>query len=255
MVHSTLVTQRYQPTLHRLPDDTSGRFRIIREFLLGWHGLDTGAVGRTVVRVDQAEARIGKTLPLAAREWIVLLDDLSRLDAWSQVLRDCWGLKKVPNCPAFSLLGSGEDDCHWGPFFRDLAREDPPTSEFVRDYERSESRFKHGRQVAPRVSTWAIEFIISYLRLSRSVQYERGVAKPTLDKLRNNPAQGSISSQIGHTELVEFDGGLIHAEPDGPTSYHLRCYAPYRAEAPADYHKASSELGRRIDAMLGVIRL
>lgn len=255
MVHSGLVTPRYRPTLHRFPDDTSGRFQIIRQFLLGWHGLDTGTVGRTVARVDQAEAQIGKTLPLAAREWIVLLDDLSRLDAWSQVLRDCWTLKRVPNCPAFSLLGSGEDDRHWGPFFRDLAKEDPPTSEFVPDYERSESRFKHGRQVAPRVSTWAIEFIISYLRLSRSVQYERGVARPTLDKLRNDPAHGVVSSQIGRTELIEFDDGLIHAEPDGPTSYHLRCYAPSRAETYADHYKASSELGRRIDAMLSAIRI
>jgi hypothetical protein len=255
MVHFALVKQRYQPTLHRFPDDTSGRFQIIREFLLRWHVLDTGTVGRTVDRVDQAEARIGKTLPLAAREWIVLLDDLSRIGGWSQVLRDCWGLKKVPNCPAFSLLTAGEDDRHWGPFFRDLAEEDPPTSEFVPDFDRDESRFKHGRQVAPRVSTWAIEFIISYLRLSRSVQYERGTAKPTLDKLRNDPSQGAIASQIGHTELIEFDGGLIHAEPDGPTSYHLRCYAPHRAETPADHYSASSELGRRIDAMLGVIRL
>lgn len=41
------MTPPYQPTLHRFPDDTSGRFEVIREFLSQWHGLDTGTVGRT----------------------------------------------------------------------------------------------------------------------------------------------------------------------------------------------------------------
>lgn len=245
----------YQPTLHRFPDDTAGRFQIIREFLLGWHGLDTGAVGRTVDRVDEAEARIGKALPLAVREWIVLLDDLARIGGWSSVLRDCWGLKKVPGCPAFSLLTAGENDRHWGPWLRDLAKEDPPTSEFVPDYERDEFRFKRGRQVAPSVSTWAIEFIVSYLRLSRSLQIERPVSRPTLDRLRGQSPGPVIASQIGHTELLEFENGLIHAEPDGPTSYQLRCYAPYLGSTTADYYGAAGEFGRRVDAMLGVTRL
>ncbi len=66
-------------------------------------------------------------LPLAAREWIVLLDDLERVGGWGRVLRDAWGLEKVPDCAAFSLLRAGEDDRRWGPPLRDLALEDPPT--------------------------------------------------------------------------------------------------------------------------------
>lgn len=240
----------YPPTLHRFPDDTSGRFQVIRDFLLRWHGLDTGTVGRTVDRVDEAEARVGKSLPLAVREWIVLLDDLDRIDGWKHVLRDCWGLKQVPNCAAFSLLTAGEADRHWGPQFRDLGKEDPPTSEFVPDYERDERRFKRGRQVAPRVSTWAIEFIISYLHLSRSLQIERRASKPTLERMCSQSSGRVVASQIGVTELLEFEGGLIHAEPDGRGIYQLRCYAPHLTET--DYRAAARDFEERLDALLGV---
>ncbi|WAS91143.1 hypothetical protein [Nannocystis punicea] len=249
------MTQAYQPTLHRFPDDTAGRFQVIREFLLRWHGLDTGAVGRTVERVGAAEARVGKALPLAVREWIVLLDDLARIGGWGRVLRDSWGLVKVPNCAAFSLLTGGENDRHWGPMFRDLAREDPPTHEFVPDYERSESRFKRGRQVAPRVSTWAIEFIVSYLHLSKCVQLERAISKPLLDRVRSRSPGLVVASQIGHTELFEFEDGLLHAEPDGPTSYQLRCYAPYLGTTRAAYQGAAREFAERVDAILLAARL
>lgn len=245
-----LVSQVYPPTLHRLPDDTAGRFALLREFLLRWHGLDTGTVGRTVERVDAAEARVGKQLPLAAREWIVLLDDLARIDGWKYVLRDSWGLEQVPNCSAFALLTAGEGDRHWGPLFRDLAREDPPTSVFVPDYERDEQRFKRARQVAPRVSTWAIEFILSYLHLSPSLQVERRASKPTLARMCGQ--SGIVGSRVGHTEVIEFAGGLVVAEPDGAGVYALRCYAPHRGDSRAEYHAAADELGRRIDAMLGV---
>jgi hypothetical protein len=189
------------------------------------------------------------------REWIVLLDDLARLGGWGRVLRDCWGLVKVPNCAAFSLLTAGENDRHWGPMFRDLAREDPPTHEFVPDYERSESRFKRGCQVAPRVSTWAIEFIVSYLHLSRCVQLERAISRPMLDRARSRSPGLVVASQIGHTELLEFEDGLIHAVPDGPTSYRLRCYAPYLGVTSADYNRAAREFAGRTDEILGVARL
>lgn len=244
----------YRPTLHRFPDDTSGRFQVLREFLLRWHGLDTGAVGRTVDRVGEAEARVDKPLPLAVREWIVLLDDLARIDGWKYVLRDSWGLKQVPNCPAFSLLTAGEDDRHWGPLFRDLAREDPPVREFVPDYERDEQRFKRGRQVASRVSTWALEFIVDYLHLSRSLQLERRASKPTLERMYDRSPSPVVASRIGATELFEFEGGLMHAEPDGPGIYRLRCYAP-RAQTDAFDSDATHAFGQQIDAMLGVIRL
>ena len=254
MVHGdrfAAVTELYQPTLHRLPDDTSGRFQVLREFLLRWHGLVTGSVGRTVDRVGAAEARVQKRLPLAVREWIVLLDDIDRIDGWGVVLRDCWGLKKVPNCPAFALLTAGEDDCHWGPFYRDLAQEDPPTQEFSPDYERSASRFKHSRQVAPRVSTWAIEFIVSYLRLSRSVEIEREMPLDAFSRLRERLPDGVVGSRVGASELLEFPGGLIHADPDGPEQYTLRCYAPVGEGTRDEYQAAKRAFDERLGAMLG----
>jgi hypothetical protein len=239
--------------LHRLPDDTAGRFQVLREFLLQWHGLDTGTTtGRTVDRVGKAEARIKQTLPLAVREWIVLLDDLDRIGGWERVLRDCWGLKEVPNCPALALLTSGENDRHWGPMLRDLDKEDPPTHVFVPDYERSESRFKHSGQVAPRVSTWAIEFIVSHLHLSVSVQSEREAAKPAVDWLREQTVIPVFASRIGETEVIEFEGGLIHAERDGKSSYQLRCYAPWQGDTDGDdYYLAEDALIERLDEMLG----
>lgn len=164
--------ETYRPILHTFPEDTAGRFQVLREFLRRWHNIDTGAVGRTVPRVEEAEARIATKLPLAIAEWIVFLDDLARVCNWAGVLRDCWSLRKVPNCNAFSLLVSGENDRHWGVIFRDLEHEDPPTYVFVPDYDRDERRFLRGRKAAPRVSTWAVEFILTYLFLSRSLQCE-----------------------------------------------------------------------------------
>lgn len=241
------MTHAYLPTLHRLPEDTTGRFAVLREFLLRWHGLDTGGVGRTVERVAEAEGRIGRELPLAVREWIVLLDDIKRIDGWARVLRDAWGLKKVPNCAAFSLLVTGEDDGHWGPMLRDLDREDPPTHEFILDYETS--RFKRARKAADRVSTWAVEFILSYLRLSQCLEFERGGSKFTLVRLRERPERAT-ASRVGHTELFEFEGGLIVAAPDGPTSHQLHCYAPYRDGTRDGYYAALEAFRARVDAML-----
>jgi len=240
----------YQPTLHRLPDDTPGRFQILREFLRRWHGHDTGTVGRTVDRIGAAESTIKKQLPLGVREWIVLLDDIDRLDVWGEVLRDCWGLRKVPGCPAFALLTAGEDDQHWGPMLRDLAVEDPPVHTFHLDYDSESSRFKRSGPVAPRVSTWAIEFILSYLHLSRSVQFERLASEATLDRLQRT-TEPLVRSRIGDTELVEFTDGLIHATADGQGMYQLRCYAPFRPEANAAPRDAARALRERVEAMLG----
>lgn len=239
----------YTPTLHRLPDDTAGRFAVLHEFLRGWHGLATGGVGRTVERVAAAEARIKLPLPLAVREWIVLLDDLDRGGGWSQVLRDCWSLCRVPGCAAFSLLVQGEADRHWGPLLRDLADADPPTHLFDLD---DDDKFKRVRRLAPRVSTWAVEFIVSYLHLSRSVQSERLVSRATLDRLRTDPPPGVFATQVGATELVEFDGGLVHADPEGPDAYTLRCFQPWRAATDDGYYAAQAALGQRVEALLGV---
>lgn len=246
------MTELYQPTLHRLPDDTRGRFRVLREFLRGWHGIDTGTVGRTVPRVREAALGVHKRLPLGVREWIVLLDDLDRLERWGDVLRDCWGLKQVPDCKAFALLTAGEDDVHWGPFFRDLGQEDPPTQRFHPDYDGDDSsRFVHGGQVAPRVSTWAIEFIISYLRLSRCVEVERSIARDAFMRLRRRLPEGVVASRVGHTQLLEFAGGLIHADPEGKNKYRLRCYAPYRGDTREDYDAAERAFGELLRVKLG----
>lgn len=243
------MMQPYRPTLHGLPDDTSGRFAALREFLLRWHGLATGTVGRTVDRVTEAESQLHKRLPLAVREWIVLLDDLERIDAWGHVLRDSWSLKKVPGRAAFSLLLQGEGDRHWGPLLRDLDEEDPPTHEFTaRDGDGP--RFDRGRQVAPRVSTWAIAFILRYLHLSRSLQVERTTARSTIERLRARAPEGLVASQIGEVVLLEFAGGLICAESDGPDSYRLQCYAPTLAATNDGYHAAAAAFAERIDEIL-----
>lgn len=244
------MTSPYQPTLHRLPADTSGRFAVLREFLRRWHGLDTGPVGRTVAAVDEAEARVKKQLPLAVREWIVLLDDIRRLGAWTEVLRDAWSLRQVPGHPAFSLLVSGENDRHWGPRFRDLGREDPPTHDFAADWSGDGRAFMPGRAVAPRVSTWAIEFLVRYLHLSRSLQLERPASESELARLRSLGPEVA-ASRVGDSELFEFDGGLIHVELGSASDPTLRCYAPYREADNSGYYPAAGAFRQRIDAMLG----
>ncbi|WP_096329993.1 hypothetical protein [Nannocystis exedens] len=245
------MSPSYQPTLHRLPEDTTGRFAILREFLLRWHGIDTGPVGRTVSRVEEAEARVKRRLPPAVREWIVLLDDLARLGAWVEVLRDALSLTQVPGCRAFSLLVSGENDRHWGPLLRDLGSEDPPTHDFAAVSFGRDREFERVREVAPRVSTWAIEFIVRYLYLSRSVQLEYPVSEAARARLR---ALGPevVASQIGRSELFEFEGGLIHVELDSdPSCAMLRCYAPCRATDRSAYDAAADAFARRLDPMWG----
>lgn len=244
----------YQPTLHRLPDDTRGRFQILREFLARWHGIDTGKAGRTAPRVREAAARVHKRLPLGVREWIVLLDDLDRACKWQHVLRDCWSLDQVPDCQAFSLLVQGEDDHHWGVLYRDLDKEDPPTCDFLIDYDGDPVRFRRARQVAPRVSTWAVEFILSYLRLSRSAELERPITRPALDRLRRRPPPGVIASRVGRTVVLEFEGGLLHARPHGPRPNQLRCYSPYAADTDADRQAAKDLLERRVREILAATR-
>lgn len=241
----------YAPTLHRIPDDTSGRFAVLREFLLRWHGIDAGPVGRTVARVDAAEARLGRRLPLAVREWIVLLDDLDRLDRWGDVLRDCWSLARVPGQPAFSLLVQGEDDYHWGPMLRDLEREDPPVHGFVLDHAGAASAFVHAGQEAPRVSTWALGFLVRYLYLSRSLQLERWIEEAALARLRRRPPPGVVATRIGRSVVFEFTDGLVQAEPDRQ-AIRLSCYAPYRDGTNEGYYSALEVFGQRLDSTLAL---
>lgn len=244
------MTELYRPTLHLLPDDTAGRFRLLREFLRRWHGLDTGDIGRTVARVAEAEASLQTTLPLAVREWIALLDDLDRIGGWSQVLRDSWSLREVPRCPAFSLLVQGEGDCHWGPQLRDLHQDDPPVHRFLRGDGR-DGQFVAAGQVAPRVSTWALEFVVSYLHLSRAAQVEQWVTRAVAERLFTRPPAGLVASRVGETRLLEHDGGLIHLAPDGPDEAVLRAYAPLPPDDEQTRKSVKSALHERIDELVG----
>lgn len=236
----------YQPILHTFPEDTLGRFQVLREFLRRWHNIDTGSAGRTVPRIEESEGSIRHDLPLGIREWIVFLDDLERVCKWRNVLRDCWSLKKVPNCDAFSLLVAGENDRHWGVLVRDLGEEDPPTYAFVPDYKRDESRFIRGRKEAPRVSTWAVEFILTYLYLSRSLQCEADVPGEVFKKAYKTRSDKLIASKIGKTSILEFTGGLVLAEKQGKDRYRLRAYAPNLSESHDRYYTDLMAFSRRL---------
>lgn len=241
----------YQPILHSFPEDTTGRFQVLREFLRRWHNIDTGSARRTVPRLEDTDAQYGP-LPLAIREWIVFLDDLARVCNWQNVLRDCWSLKAVPNCKAFSLLVAGENDRHWGVLLRDMELEDPPTYAFVPDYERDERRFLRGHKEAPRVTTWAMEFILTYLYLSHSLQSERRVSPDFFKNLRKKHSDKLFVSKIGRTGIIEFTGGLVLAEKQGKIGYHLRAYAPHVSESTGEYYTALTRFTQRLREEMGL---
>src|SRR5262245_22148173 len=120
---------------HGIPDGLKERWRLIREFVERWYDIPLPDAGGREQEVREAEARLGRTMPPAVREWVAFAHDLRRYPEDGVVLRDVYQMKALDGHAAVSLLLQGEGDYHWAVRHSDLALPDPPVYGFHWDHE------------------------------------------------------------------------------------------------------------------------
>lgn len=156
----------YEPMLFNLPDEMLERWRVIRRFVGSWYGVSLPTVGGQAARIRQIEDNLGYPLPPSVREWIALIYDLIDADAFGLMFRDALGFSEIQGTDAVSLLIQGEGDYHWGVKKEDLGTDDPPVYGYQIDWgawEGGEAEFEENMRWSPRLTTWAIRFILTYL--------------------------------------------------------------------------------------------
>jgi uncharacterized protein (TIGR02996 family) len=126
---------------HGIPDDWKGRWRLIREFVERWHGIPMGDVGGHADKVQEAETRLGLTLPAAVREWVAFAQEFREDPAFPIVLWDVYHLEPVAEGRAISLLLQSDGDLCWGVRNIHLDRPDPPVYELQLEFTGDEDRF------------------------------------------------------------------------------------------------------------------
>jgi uncharacterized protein (TIGR02996 family) len=126
----------YRPVFdHGVPDDWTGRWRLIRESVERRHGIPMGDVGGRAEEVRAAEGRLGLTLPPSVREWVAFAHDVglegtgapAAIDRPWRVFPEPYRLDFAVDDSAVSLArDSHVEDCGWVVRTIDLGRPDPP---------------------------------------------------------------------------------------------------------------------------------
>jgi len=187
------------------PGDTHSRFRLIRELLEQWHGVELGDVGRVSDECVELEQRAGAPLSLAVREWLALASDLSRTGvigpegalghvrkrfkpelagiALSQVVHETGGLVRVVRS-------------------EDLGLDDPPVRCWVEDELEGESWWDDDLPL-PHLTVFTLEYLLG--RLPGSVV----AFDISSDVLSNLEAPGLVTAVWGDVRIEEGLGFIV----------------------------------------------
>lgn len=115
-----------------VPDDWKGRWRLIREFVERWHGIDVPDVGSQAEVVRDAERRLGLDLSPSVREYVAFSHDVKAAGTSEHdrclSLFHCafYHLRHLDTHPAVGLIDFTLDDSVLGVAVEDLELPDPP---------------------------------------------------------------------------------------------------------------------------------
>ena len=126
--------------------------------------------------VTKIEQDLGICLPQSIREWCSFSLSWDRMGrAFS--IRDTFVVEKLEHHDAISLLLQGEDDVYWACKSETLHLPDPPVTTYYWNYD--EKRFFEYEQVAPSVSCFALDYLISYWHPWLPSHHTTTAARPT----------------------------------------------------------------------------
>ena len=151
----------YRPVLAPWPTaGVRGRFRLLRELVERWYGEPMPDAGGRADEVAAIEARVGRPLPAAVREWIAFALDVGGSPAAREVFRSGIYDLRVEYDPHLAVVSLLEDvvegDYLWAVPADRLADPDPPV---VLDYMGQPA----GGNPFRTATVFAFEFVSTYL--------------------------------------------------------------------------------------------
>jgi hypothetical protein len=121
------------------PEDTRSRWRVIREFIECYLGVDVSDIVRDyassrVAALKQDYGPLGESIT----QWVALVDELRRHDKLRDVFRDDPLFHRVASQNKFvSMMMQGEGDYEWSVHENLLASDDPPVTAFILDWDKT----------------------------------------------------------------------------------------------------------------------
>jgi uncharacterized protein (TIGR02996 family) len=214
----------YQPT-HRpmfteLPADTADRWRLAAEFIDLWHEPLSAGDGYTEAELADAEARLGRRLPRALREWY----------AFAGKRRDIWSVQNelvIPERLRFTSSGDlliwyeNQNGSCWYIQAGDLSEDNPPVYEDHND-----------EQASPTVSDFALFALLYEVKFNpQAIWCNIYLSYEELHRLVSELKPCELSQWDGFSNPVRFWEGkdlIIEDEAGGEWFATIRTEEAYQ---------------------------
>lgn len=131
------------------------------EFLLKYTGVNFALIELDSSEIMEIETEIGVKLPNSVKKWLTFYLNAEKIEE-QFTCRDCLEVTWLTEHDALSILLQGEDDYYWAIKRSDLIYPDPPVFGYGLDYDRDETVFFEYCKWATSVSSFALNYILSY---------------------------------------------------------------------------------------------
>jgi hypothetical protein len=200
----------YEPCFATVPETSTGRWELLREFTRRWHGIALAPVDRISSLVYREQATLSIRLPTSFREYIAFAEELTAQAAFG-ILRDTYDVCRLEEHSATSLLLQCEGDVYWAVKDENLIADDPAVEMYYLDYDNDE-RFVHGGTEWPTITSFVLGHMAHYLNGAGggclvSVEATDGL----ITELNNSFA---VHSQLGNIQIFEKQDVIVLLVPN-----------------------------------------
>ncbi len=115
--------------------------------------------------INEYQEKIKIVLPKSIKYWIAFSHYSDNIEKYF-TYRDCLVIERLKDHDAISLLLQGEDDYYWAVKSKDLESNDPIVTGYYLDYEDPDEKFIEQGIWAPSVSSFALDYLLSYFHAS-----------------------------------------------------------------------------------------
>lgn len=195
--------------------DWRTNWRAIDAFIRDWLEVDYARDPKPG-QIRELEQSAGVTLPPSVREWCSFALASPQIESRFS-FRDCLVIERLDEHDAISLLLQGEGDFYWAVETPALVKADPPVTGYYLDYDASDERFVWLGPWAPTVSSFAFDYLLSYLHTPGG-GFETRIMSPSFSR---ESLLGDFGEPItfGHLELF-IAGSVLAALCTFPDNWH-----------------------------------
>jgi uncharacterized protein (TIGR02996 family) len=197
-----------------VPDDSKGRWRLIREFTERWHDIPTADVGGRQAEIRETEQRLGRQLPPSLREYVAFAHDTTRPnrppDEPLTVIRDWLSLEPVPGHRATSIMVHCEGDLHYAIQPEDWLDPDPAIWTYGLTVEGDWVTESPYEPTYPSLSDLMLDYVLLFMHSMDGF----GGRIVDLDRLRSDLVREfPIHVRVGENEYFEGTAMLVRLYP------------------------------------------